>query len=144
MPLYKPLAIEPRSLSARLQGFPVRLLVRIYDVGVVTIMMRVAFEANELSDLTPYHNPKLENAESLDAVASKLRAEHKRELKGARRELRKDDQFIARESLREKKERDAPCSHLVGRFSGGGTANAGRAWQPILFGNNSSSFHYSR
>src|SRR5208283_5538305 len=41
MPLYKPLAIEPRPLSARLQGSPVRLLIRIYDVGVVTVMMRV-------------------------------------------------------------------------------------------------------
>ena len=38
---------------------------------------------------------------------SKLKAEHKRERKGALRELRKDANFIARESLREKKERDA-------------------------------------
>ncbi|MCJ1359085.1 MAG: nucleolar complex protein 14 [Icmadophila ericetorum] len=36
----------------------------------------------------------------------KLKAEHKRERKGALRELRKDASFIARESLREKKERD--------------------------------------
>lgn len=38
---------------------------------------------------------------------SKLKAEHKREKKGALRELRKDASFITRESLREKKERDA-------------------------------------
>jgi nucleolar protein 14 len=38
---------------------------------------------------------------------SKLKAEHKRERKGAMRELRKDANFIARESLKEKKERDA-------------------------------------
>lgn len=41
------------------------------------------------------------------AEASKLKAEHKRERKGALRELRKDANFIARESLREKKERDS-------------------------------------
>ena len=41
------------------------------------------------------------------ADLSKLQAEHKRERKGAMRELRKDANFIARESLREKKERDA-------------------------------------
>ncbi|KAI9698231.1 MAG: nucleolar complex protein 14 [Candelina mexicana] len=41
------------------------------------------------------------------ADLSKLRAEHKRERKGALRELRKDANFIARETLREKKERDA-------------------------------------
>lgn len=37
---------------------------------------------------------------------NKLKAEHKRERKGAIRELRKDSNFIARESLREKKEKD--------------------------------------
>ncbi len=40
------------------------------------------------------------------ADVSKLKAEHKRERKGALRELRKDANFIARESLKEKKERD--------------------------------------
>ena len=40
------------------------------------------------------------------AELSKLKAEHKRERKGALRELRKDANFIARESLKEKKERD--------------------------------------
>ncbi len=37
---------------------------------------------------------------------NKLKAEHKRERKAALRELRKDASFIARERLREKKEKD--------------------------------------
>ncbi len=41
------------------------------------------------------------------AEMSKLKAEHKRERKGALRELRKDANFIARENLKEKKERDS-------------------------------------
>ncbi|KAL8927661.1 MAG: hypothetical protein Q9172_001290 [Xanthocarpia lactea] len=41
------------------------------------------------------------------AEMNKLKAEHKKERKGALRELRKDANFIARENLREKKERDA-------------------------------------
>lgn len=41
------------------------------------------------------------------AEGSKLKAEHKRERKGALRELRKDANFVARESLKEKKERDS-------------------------------------
>ncbi|KAI4144605.1 MAG: hypothetical protein L6R39_004114 [Caloplaca ligustica] len=41
------------------------------------------------------------------AELNRLKAEHKRERKGALRELRKDANFIARESLREKKEKDA-------------------------------------
>ncbi|KAL8931418.1 MAG: hypothetical protein Q9211_006976 [Gyalolechia sp. 1 TL-2023] len=40
------------------------------------------------------------------AEMNRLKAEHKKERKGALRELRKDANFIARESLREKKERD--------------------------------------
>jgi hypothetical protein len=75
MPLYKPLAIEPHPLAARLHGVPVRLLIRIYDVGVVTVMMRVEFEADVLCDLMPFHNPKLENGETLDAVALRFCSE---------------------------------------------------------------------
>ncbi|KAL8777460.1 MAG: hypothetical protein Q9213_007857 [Squamulea squamosa] len=41
------------------------------------------------------------------AEMNKLKAEHKKERKGALRELRKDANFIAKESLREKKEKDA-------------------------------------
>ena len=40
------------------------------------------------------------------AEFSKLKAEHKKERKGALRELRKDANFMARENMREKKERD--------------------------------------
>lgn len=49
-----------------------------------------------------HYDPDRDRAES-----NRLKAEHKRERKGALRELRKDANFIARESLREKKERDA-------------------------------------
>jgi hypothetical protein len=72
MPLYKPLAIEPRPPSAKLKGSTVKLLVRIYDVGVVTVMMRVAFEVSEVADLMQFHNPKLESGETLDGLASNV------------------------------------------------------------------------
>lgn len=48
-----------------------------------------------------HYDPDRDRAET-----SKLKAEHKRERKGAMRELRKDANFVARETLREKKERD--------------------------------------
>lgn len=48
--------------------------------------------------------------------AAKLRAEHKKERKGAIRELRKDSSFIARESLREKKEKDAAYEKKMKRL----------------------------
>src|SRR4051812_29066931 len=71
-PLYKPWAIEPPPLSARLHGSPVRLLIRVYNVGVVTVMMRAAFEVEALAELMRFHNPKLDNDETLDAIALKL------------------------------------------------------------------------
>ena len=69
VPLYKPMAIEPPPLAARLRGSPVRLLIRIYDFGVVTVMMRAAFEPAVLADLMPLHNPQLENGTTLDETA---------------------------------------------------------------------------
>ena len=48
-----------------------------------------------------HYDPDRERAE-----LSKLKAEHKKERKGALRELRKDASFMAREGLKEKKERD--------------------------------------
>lgn len=58
------------------------------------------FEENFNPD--KHYDPNRERAE-----LNKLKAEYKRERKGAMRELRKDANFIAREKLREKKERDA-------------------------------------
>lgn len=52
-------------------------------------------------DPNKHYDPDKERAE-----ATKLRKEYKREKKGALRELRKDANFIAREKLKEKKERD--------------------------------------
>ncbi|KKK17930.1 hypothetical protein P175DRAFT_0468706 [Aspergillus ochraceoroseus IBT 24754] len=49
-----------------------------------------------------HYDPNRDRAE-----LNRLKAEYKREHKGAMRELRKDANFMAREQLREKKERDA-------------------------------------
>jgi len=75
VPLYKPLAIEPPALPASLGGRPVRLLIRIYSVGVVSIAMRVPFESEKLADLVPFHKPVLENGVMLDQVARDLCAD---------------------------------------------------------------------
>jgi hypothetical protein len=72
IPLYRPLAIVPPPLKTPLLGAQVRLLVRVYNVGVVTIMMRVPFATKNLADLMRFHNPKLENGQTLDRVATDL------------------------------------------------------------------------
>jgi hypothetical protein len=69
VPLYKPLAIEPPPLKAALSGSPVHLLIRIYDFGVVTVMMRAAFEVGALNDLMRFHHPRLDDGVTLDQTA---------------------------------------------------------------------------
>ncbi|MCJ1417092.1 nucleolar complex protein 14 [Xylographa parallela] len=53
-----------------------------------------------------FHPAKHYDPDRERAAHAQLAAEHKRERKGALRELRKDASFMAREGLREKKERD--------------------------------------
>jgi hypothetical protein len=74
MPLCKPLAIEPRR-ATELNGAPVRLLVRVYDVGVVTVLMRVAFEVSSLRELMPFHDAQLDDGRLLDTAAHQLCSE---------------------------------------------------------------------
>ncbi|KAI7128417.1 hypothetical protein KC352_g31676 [Hortaea werneckii] len=56
----------------------------------------------ESFDPDKHYDPDKERSD-----ATKLQKEYKRERKGALRELRKDANFVAREQLREKRERDA-------------------------------------
>ena len=56
----------------------------------------------ESFDPDKHYDPDRDRAE-----LSKLKAEHKKERKGALRELRKDANFLARQSLKDKKERDS-------------------------------------
>ncbi len=72
MPLYKPLAIQPPNLSVLLGGVPVRLLIRIYDVGVVTVMMRATFECQNLASLMRFHSPTLDDGSIPADAAAKL------------------------------------------------------------------------
>jgi hypothetical protein len=72
LPWYKPLSVEPPTPDMALRGRPVRLLVRIYEVGVVTIAARTPFEAGALTDLIPLHNPVLEDGRTLGTVVQDL------------------------------------------------------------------------
>jgi hypothetical protein len=82
VPLYKPLAVEP-PVDVPMRGNPVRLLVRVYDVGVVTIALRVDFDVESLLDLVPYHNPQLDDGMPLHQLARQLCPEVVKSLGGA-------------------------------------------------------------
>src|SRR5262245_56744924 len=75
VPLYQPLTIEPPPPAATLGGRPVRLLVRVYGVGVITVAARVGFERGAVTDLIPFHRPTLDCGRALDRVARDLCAE---------------------------------------------------------------------
>ncbi|KAJ5491525.1 hypothetical protein N7539_003092 [Penicillium diatomitis] len=78
------------------------------------------FEENFNPD--KHYDPDRERAEN-----NRLKAEYKREKKGAMRELRKDASFIAREKLREKKERDAEYEKKYKRLIAEIQSEEGRA-----------------
>jgi hypothetical protein len=72
MPLYRPLAIELPPLKGSLSGQSVRPLIRVYNVGVVSVALRVPFEATGLQDLLPLHRGLLEDGRTLDKAAREL------------------------------------------------------------------------
>lgn len=63
-----------------------------------------------------FHPSRHNDPDSARADAARLRKEFKKEKKGALRELRKDSEFIAREKLKEKRERDRGYEEKVRRL----------------------------
>ena len=72
VPLYRPLTIEPPQPDARLAGQPVRVIVRVFEVGVVDVSLRVPFQVATLSALLPFHHPLLDNGETFGDRARRL------------------------------------------------------------------------
>jgi hypothetical protein len=75
VPVARPLVVEPTIPDARVNGCPVRLLVRIFEVGVVSVTVRVPFTVNSLAALVPFHNPTLNDGRPLDALGREQRDE---------------------------------------------------------------------
>ena len=80
VPLSNPLTVEPDLPPARVNGLPVRLRVRVFAVGVVSVTVRVAVGRDALGDLVPFHNPKLPDGRPLDALAREVCAAACRDL----------------------------------------------------------------
>jgi hypothetical protein len=79
VPFYRPLTVEPPS-TAKLGDRSVRLLVRVYDVGVVTVTASVPVAVTALADLKSFHQPRLEDGRMLDQLAQGIGGEVYREL----------------------------------------------------------------
>jgi hypothetical protein len=72
MPLYQPLSIELPLLPHTVQGLPLKIEVRVWQVGVVSVLARVAFGARHLGALTSLHGPLLEDGTPLAAYAQQV------------------------------------------------------------------------
>ncbi len=82
LPVSRPLAVEPPPTAATVLGEPARPLVRVYEVGVVSVTVRIGFDAPSLAGLLPFHRPALGDGRPLDALARELCADVCRRLEG--------------------------------------------------------------
>src|SRR5262249_3077884 len=69
--LYQPLAVDPES-RVTAAGRPVRLHVRVYDVGVVTVLFCVSVVSNALVDLIPFHRLTLDDGRDVGTAAREI------------------------------------------------------------------------
>lgn len=83
VPVSRPLAIAPTLPDIRVNGGPARLTVRIYEVGVISVTIRVPFAVDSFATLVPFHNPTLGDGRPLGALASEQRDEVCRSLGAA-------------------------------------------------------------
>lgn len=72
MTFSRPLGVEFSPQAVTLFGQPVRLLVRVYEVGVVSIMVRAPAAGESLQDLIPFHRPLVNGGRPLDELAREL------------------------------------------------------------------------
>src|SRR5262245_48361737 len=68
---HQPLAVEPEPACA-IAGRPARTQVRVYDVGVVSVLFRVPVAADALAELVPFHRPTLADGRDLAAAAHEV------------------------------------------------------------------------
>ena len=73
VPVSRPLVVEPPAPSVRVNDCPVLLLVRIYEVGVVSVTVRVPFMCDSLAGLLRFHNPRQSDGRPLEALAREHR-----------------------------------------------------------------------
>jgi hypothetical protein len=82
LPLHQPLAVEPK-IDLAIGGRPVRVQVRVYDFGVVSLVFRVPVEIDVLAALMPLHTATLDDGRQLEAAALDLSQQVVRDLGAA-------------------------------------------------------------
>lgn len=68
-PFYRPLSIQLKRESWTFKERNIQPLVRIYEVGVVSLIISVPFEVEALKQLNEYHEPVLDNGTSMEKAS---------------------------------------------------------------------------
>lgn len=79
VPLYRPLEIE-LDLTVGVGGQPASVLIRLYDIGVVTVALRVPLALADLNAARPFHNLTLDSGVPAETWAAGVCADICREL----------------------------------------------------------------
>lgn len=74
-PLYKPLSIEIAPTESLLTGENIRPFVHIYEIGVISIALRVSFSVKNTSSLLSFHKPILTSGQNLSQIANGICSE---------------------------------------------------------------------
>ena len=72
VPLYRPLTFVLTQRRLEMGVSTVKVIVRVYEVGVVNVMLRVPFDVPNLAELYPLHQPRLTSGETFDEFARDL------------------------------------------------------------------------
>lgn len=83
IPLYKPLSIENTPYPSKLPQVEVRPVVHVYDVGVISVVMRAAFAVEDVQALLPFHRLTIADGQTLGQAARELCLETCKSLKDA-------------------------------------------------------------
>src|SRR5262245_18736409 len=70
IPIARPVTVEPPTPAQQIAGQPIRALDRVYEVGVITVTVRVGFACDSLAELIPFHTPMLHDRRPLDRLAA--------------------------------------------------------------------------
>ncbi|MBI2931329.1 MAG: hypothetical protein HYY16_06735 [Planctomycetes bacterium] len=74
VPIYRPLtiALPPAERDSNVGRITLKPFVKIFDVGVISISIEVAFDRPMLADLVPYHRVLLSNGKTIDQIAETI------------------------------------------------------------------------
>jgi hypothetical protein len=82
IPFYRPLELDP-GVTASCGGSAVRAVVRVYDVGVVTVTLRIPVSGVDLADLRRFHDAAADDGRPFADLAARLCGEVCRDLGAA-------------------------------------------------------------